>query len=74
MRTHPMMNCSGTGGYILSGIKVMAPAVSADVAKNVAGTTGAGEPKIVDAQFPAVVPPETDDQKGVKRGREGGDQ
>ena len=34
MRTHPVINMSGTGGYILSATKVIKPSINKDNARN----------------------------------------
>lgn len=71
MRTHPEMMCSGTGGYVLSGIKVLAEGSSGS-----GGGKGGVVPVAVQAAStvsPAVasaaVPSDSADQRGVKRDR-----
>ena len=78
MRTHPEMMCSGTGGYVLSGIKVLAEACSGKGVVPVGAQAAAAVPVVpVGAQAaataaaapPAVSSDSAADQRGVKRDR-----
>ena len=75
MRTHPEMMCSGTGGYVLSGIKVLAEACSGKGVVPVGAQAAAAVPVVpVGAQTAAAAPPAVSsdsaaDQRGVKRDR-----